>query len=72
MRISVKEFGKLLSRGDTVHNLYTEHGRKPYTRNLEVIQDVPGRAFFILQEEQTGKIVFMRTKTLRDRYEIVR
>jgi hypothetical protein len=66
-RPQVKRFGEELGRGDTLVNRYKEHGWMGGERELTVLHDVPGRAFFILKD-QDGKVTWMRTRTLLERY----
>lgn len=66
-RAQVKAFGLELARGDKLVNRYKEHGWMGGERELTVLHDVPGKAFFILQD-QDGKTTWMRTRTLLERY----
>lgn len=69
-RAEVKDFGQQLKRGMTLVNRWKEHHWPAGVRQLTVTHDVPGRAFFILQD-QTGKTTWMRTRTLLERYRVV-
>lgn len=66
-RADVRAFGQRLRRGGKVINRWQEHSWPPYSRTLTVVQDVPGRAFFILQDKY-GRFTWMRTRTLLSRY----
>jgi hypothetical protein len=68
-RAEIKEFGAHLQKGDVLVNRYQEHKLPPAARQLTVVQDVPGRAFFILQD-QDGAVTWMRTRTIMARYNI--
>lgn len=66
-RAEVKRFGQEVARGDHFINRYKEHGWMGGERELVVLHDVPGRAFFILQD-QDGRTTWMRSRTLLERY----
>lgn len=68
-RAEVRAFGRRLKRGMTLVNRWREHGWPATTRQLTVIRDVRSLAFFIL-EDQTGKVTWMRTRTLLERYRV--
>lgn len=69
-RAEVRRFGKMLKKGDRLANRFKEHGWERVERVLTVLHDVPGRAFFILQDED-GKTTWMRTRTLLQRYTLL-
>lgn len=68
-RDEVRAAGTLLSRGDVLYNRWQEHQWGPAERVLTVVADVRSMPFFILEDE-TGKTVWMRTRTLLTRYRL--
>lgn len=66
-RAEVRAFGKEVSKGQVFTNRWSEHQWVPGERRLTVVADVPGKAFFIL-EDQYGATTWMRSRTLMRRY----
>ena len=66
-RADVRDFGRDLSRGDLMVNLYPEHGYQGGERLLTIVATVRPFGFFILEDDD-GMTVWARTRTLFHRY----
>lgn len=64
----VKAFDKLVKKGDVFINRYQEGRWLPATRELTVLQDVPGRSNFVV-EDPNGRVTTMSASTLIRRYD---
>lgn len=64
----VKAFDELVKKSDVFINRYQEGHWLPDTRELTVLQDVPGRSSFVV-EDPNGKVTTMSAATLIRRYE---